>query len=61
MKDVLSLAEVCRALRVGRRTAATMLARGELKGFRRGRIVRISRASVQRLLDGKGSEAPGEP
>jgi len=61
VKDVLSAIEVARRLRVGRKTVLAMIERGELKGFKRGRLIRVTAASVQRLLDGQAAEAPGKP
>ena len=48
----LNCLEVMRALRVSRQTVRDMLAAGELRGFRRGKVFRVTRLSVEQLLDG---------
>lgn len=53
METTLKCVEVMRTLRVSRETVHRMLNSGELKGFRRGRVIRIDRGSVDRLL-GRG-------
>lgn len=62
MKEVLSAIDVARKLRVGRRTVLRLIENGTLKGFKRGRLIRVTAASVQRLLDGQtaGAEKDGE-
>ena len=49
-ETTLNAAETMRWLRITRETLAAMLASGELRGFRRGRIIRVSRQSVEELL-----------
>ena len=57
--EFLTTAEVSLLLRVSRETARAMLERGDLEGFRSGRIVRIRRASVEKFT-GVPLEAPQE-
>lgn len=58
MSSTMNCVEVMKALRCSRSTVKAMLDRGELRGFRRGNLIRIVRASVERLLDGPAT--PGE-
>jgi excisionase family DNA binding protein len=48
----LNAAEVMRMLRVSRDTVRAMLASGELRGFARGKVIRIDKRSVEELLAG---------
>ncbi len=50
--DFLTSSEVGRVLSVSRDTVRAMLDRGELSGFRCGRVVRLRRDSVERLVGG---------
>ena len=59
MSSTMNCVEVMKALRVSRGTVKTMLDHGELRGFRRGNVIRIARESVERLLDGRTSPAEG--
>ena len=62
MKEVLSAIEVAKRLRVGRKTVVEMIQGGQLKGFKRGRLIRVTAESVRRLLDGAEKtpeETPG--
>ena len=52
MQDAMTLVDVMKVLRVSRLTVRELLARGDLKGFQRGHIVRINRHSVDHLLAG---------
>ncbi len=52
MQEAMTLVDVMKVLRVSRVTVHKMLARGDLKGFQRGHIVRINRRSVDHLLAG---------
>ncbi len=56
MKSTLNCAEVMRLLRISRSTVREMLACGELRGFERGKIIRIDRRSVDRLLGREDAE-----
>lgn len=60
MKDVMNAIEVARRLRVGRQTVLRMIERGELKGFKRGRLIRVTFASVEGLLAGQAAETAGQ-
>lgn len=60
MQATLNCLEVMRKLRVSRRTVRDMLAAGELRGFRRGKVFRVTRDSVERLLDGPPQHRPAE-
>lgn len=55
--ELLTIAEVCSWLRIGRNTAAELVRSGEIHGVRIGHSYRISRDSVQRLLEGGAAEA----
>ena len=48
--DFLTSSEVSRVLGVSRDTVRAMLDRGELSGFRSGRVVRLRRDSVEQLV-----------
>lgn len=60
MRKVLNCAQTMAALHVSRATVRDMLAKGELQGFRRGKIVRVTAESVERLLNGVGTELSPE-
>jgi excisionase family DNA binding protein len=47
---LLTSRETCEALRVAPETVRAMLRRGDLEGFRVGRVTRVARESVERLL-----------
>ncbi len=57
-KETLNAKETMRFLRISRKTLRDMLARGELAGFKRGRIVRVDPRSVDELLRGRAQAAP---
>lgn len=59
--ELLTTAEVGRLLRVSQETVRAMLERGDLEGFRVGRVVRIRKASVQRILKDRGGSGEGGP
>jgi len=61
MDSTMNCAEVMRMLRLSRDTVKEMLDRGELRGFRRGNVIRIERRSVERLLRGGGAEETSAP
>ncbi len=52
MTATLNAAETMRMLRITRSTLAAMLADGELRGFIKGKVIRIDRRSVEQLLNG---------
>jgi excisionase family DNA binding protein len=56
MGSTMNCAEVMRTLRLSRETVKEMLDRGELRGFRRGNVIRIARRSVDRLLGREDAE-----
>jgi excisionase family DNA binding protein len=45
--------ETMRLLRISRDTLRAMLASGDLRGFERGKVIRIDRRSVEELLRGR--------
>ncbi len=49
-KPMLNARETMRLLRISRETLGAMLASGELCGFERGKVIRVSRQSIERLL-----------
>jgi excisionase family DNA binding protein len=50
-------AEVARALQKGRNWVYEAVARGELPALRLGNSIRIPKAAVDRMLEGKGGDA----
>lgn len=50
MTQILNASETMKLLRISRETLAAMLASGELRGFVRGKVIRVSRESVEELL-----------
>jgi len=48
---VLTIQDVCDALRVGRNRVYKLLANGELKGWRIGRVWKITQSSLQEYLN----------
>ncbi len=60
MRTTLNCREVMRLLRVTRATVRAMLGRGDLRGFQRGKVIRIDPRSVERLL-GWDTEGGREP
>lgn len=44
--DILSVEEVCEALRIGANQAYALLSSGKLKGYRQGRIWRVPRQAL---------------
>ena len=49
-EPMLNARETMRLLRISRGTLRAMLASGELHGFERGKVIRISRQSIADLL-----------
>ena len=49
-EPMLNACETMRLLRISRETLGAMLASGELHGFERGKVIRVSRQSIERLL-----------
>jgi len=45
-------------LRISRETLRAMLASGELRGFERGKVIRVDRRSVEELLRGRAVSVP---
>ena len=61
--EVLNGVQTMKLLRITRTTLAAMLASGQLRGFVRGKVIRVSRQSVEELLGGRlgvGSDRAGE-
>ena len=48
--DILTVEEVCEALRIGDNVAYALLRNGQLKGYRNGRTWRIPKESVRRFI-----------
>ena len=57
MKETLNARETMELLRISRETLRAMLASGELRGFERGKVVRVDRRSVEKLLGRVASTA----
>ena len=55
--NLLTGTEAGELLRVSRETVRAMLVRGDLKGFSRGRVTRITLESVQALVGASGSSS----
>jgi excisionase family DNA binding protein len=60
----MTIADVQKALRIGRCLAYQLIRRGELPAVRlgrNGRVIRVPRAAVERLLEGAAAErAPAQ-
>lgn len=50
MSETLNATETMTLLRISRATLRAMLAAGELRGFERGKVIRVDRRSVEALL-----------
>ncbi len=50
MAELLSIKDVAKILKVSQTTVRRMLARGELKGVRVGRLWRINQSEIDRLF-----------
>ena len=48
--DILSVEEVCEALRIGYNAIYELLNSGKLKGYRNGRVWRIPKAAIQEYI-----------
>jgi excisionase family DNA binding protein len=53
MPDVLTVPEVSERLNVAEPTVRAMLRRGTLRGFIDGRLIRVTRESVEALVSGR--------
>ena len=51
--DVLTVEELCEALKIGKNAAYRLLNEGKVKGFRIGRIWKISKQSLQDYINGQ--------
>ena len=51
--DLLTVDEACEALRLGHNMIYALLKRGELKGYRCGRIWRIPKAALEEYVRGQ--------
>ncbi len=58
LKETLNARETMQLLRISRATLRVMLASGELRGFERGKVIRVDRRSVEELLRGRAASAP---
>lgn len=57
VEDLLTVPEACELLRIGRRAIYTLLASGQLKAFRNGRVWWISKeAIIQYIRQNSGLE-----
>jgi len=52
-EDLLTADEACEALRLGHNMIYALLKRGELKGYRCGRIWRIPKAALEEYVRGR--------
>ncbi len=52
-EDVLTVDELCEVLRIGKNAAYRLLKEGKVKGFRIGRIWKISKLSLINYLTGQ--------
>lgn len=57
MEALLTVREASRVLRISPPTVRRLLTKGELRGFRVGKVIRLERGSVERLL-GRAAEIP---
>lgn len=48
--DILTVEEVCEALRIGENAAYALLGSGQLKGYRNGRTWRIPKEAIRRFI-----------
>ena len=48
--DILTIDELCEILKIGRNRAYKLLETGEIKGFRLGRLWKISKLALQEYL-----------
>jgi excisionase family DNA binding protein len=58
VKETLNARETMRLLRISRDTLRALLSSGKLRGFERGKVIRIDRRSVEELLRGRAVSAP---
>jgi excisionase family DNA binding protein len=58
-QPLLTVPEAASILRVSRNSAYELIARGEIPAIRLGRRLRVSRAVIERLLDGHDARAAG--
>lgn len=58
MTETMNATETMKLLRISRETLRQMLSSGELRGFARGKVIRIDRRSVEELLRGRVLTAP---
>ena len=61
VEQTLTCREVMSWLRCSRKTVHEMLEQKELHGFKRGRLIRVSRKSVEELLGITESKPTAEP
>ncbi len=61
MSETLNASETMKLLRISRETLRAMLASGELRGFERGKVIRIDRRSVEALLGRAGAREQVTP
>jgi len=57
VKQALNARETMEILRISRETLAALLESGELQGFVKGKLIRIDRGSVEKLLGRVASTA----
>lgn len=51
--DVLTVEDLCEALKIGKNAAYRLLNEGKVKGFRIGRIWKISKQSLEAYIKGR--------
>ena len=57
LPEIMTLEQVARYLGIGRRSAYAAAQRGELPTFRIGRLLRVSRHHLERLVQGRQTPA----
>lgn len=58
MKETLNAKETMELLRISRKTLGAMLDSRILRGFERGKVIRVDRRSVEELLGRKVEQEP---
>ncbi len=53
--DVLTVEELCEALKIGKNAAYRLLNEEKVKGFRIGRIWKISKQSLEKYINGQNA------
>lgn len=53
MPDVLSVAELCTVLRIGRNTAYDLVRHGVIRSIKIGRVYKVPRSAVNAFIQGR--------